>query len=299
MHASLWKVIPCLIVAGSICAASAQPTAESYALSGTLVLTNLRTAPFPHPKRAEGHTYREQVFPAREHYSDNTTAIFIPRQFKPAEKLDFVVHFHGWRNQVDRVLRDYKLIDQLVASRRNAILVVPQGPRNAPDSFGGKLEDPGGFAAFMSDVIATLREQPQMQGKTISVGRVVLSGHSGGYQVISSIVDCGGLTDKIAEVWLFDALYAQGEKFLAWQEKTHGRLLNIHTPGGGTREPTQKLIAGLKARNVPFVSGTEPELNNDQLRTNRIVFLATDLAHNDVVEKRRTFQRFLETSCLP
>ena len=87
---------------------------ERYAGSGELIVTQLTSAPFPHPKRAEGHTYQKKLYPAAEHYTDNTVAIFIPKGFRETGQVDFVVHFHGWKNTVEGVLGQYKLIEQLV-----------------------------------------------------------------------------------------------------------------------------------------------------------------------------------------
>jgi len=263
-----------------------------------LLAVQLPSAPFPHPKRAEGHKYKDQFFSAQEHYSDNTVAIFLPKGFRETGTVDFVVHFHGWRNHVESVLDQYKLIEQFVASGRNAVLVVPQGPRDASDSFGGKLEDPDGFKRFMNDVADTLRQKSALKNKDFAIGKIVLSGHSGGYQVISSIVDCGGLTDHVAEVWLFDALYAQSDKFLAWYDKGHGRLLNIYTEGGGTKARTEEMMVTLKQRSIPFFSGKEGVGTLPDLRTNHVVFLFTALPHNDVLDKHQTFRDFLGTSCL-
>ncbi len=39
------------------------------------------------------------------------------------------------------VLDRLQLIEPLTESKRNVVLVVLGGPRNAPNSFGGKLED--------------------------------------------------------------------------------------------------------------------------------------------------------------
>src|SRR5262249_31762372 len=112
---------------------------EHYAQSGQLLLVHLPSAPFPHPQRAEGHKYKDQFFSAAEHYTNGTVAIFIPHGFRETGKIDLIVHFHGWNNNVEGALKKYRLIEQLVASGRNAVLVVPQGPYNASDSFGGKL----------------------------------------------------------------------------------------------------------------------------------------------------------------
>ncbi|MBI3789032.1 MAG: hypothetical protein HY276_12360, partial [Ignavibacteriales bacterium] len=159
----------------------AQNSPNPYAQYGEVIVVQLPTAPFPHPLRAAGHTYDKKLYPADQHYSDSSVAIFIPKNFKPGKKTDFVIHFHGWFNNIDTTLWRYRLIRQFAESGKNAIFVVPEGPRNAPDSFGGKLEDPGGFKRFMTDVVETLRKRSVIKSKT--VGSVILSGHSGGYHV--------------------------------------------------------------------------------------------------------------------
>lgn len=289
-----------ILVATFSTVALAQQQTNDYSRFGTLIVTNFASAPFPHPARAEGHMYRGQKFPLKEHYSDSTVAIFVPRDFAIREgRVDVLIHFHGWYSQWDRMANRFKLIDQFVQSERNAILVMPQGPRNSPDSFGGKLEDEGGFRSFITELTEVLKSRAPFSSNDFKMGKIVLSGHSGGYQVISSIVDHGGLSEAVSEVWLFDALYAQSDRFLNWQQKTHGRLLNIHTPQGGTRQRTLEMMAELSKRQISFVSGPETSLNDDQLRTNRLVFIETDMGHNDVLEKRNTFLRFLKSSGLP
>jgi hypothetical protein len=271
---------------------------EHYSQSGELLLVHLPSAPFPHQQRAEGHKYKEQFFSAAEHYTNDTVAIFIPRSFRETGKIDFVVHFHGWQNNVEGVLKRYQLIEQLIASGRNAVLIVPQGPYNASDSFGGKLEDPNSFSRFMNDVLDTLRQKSTLKNKEFGLGNIILSGHSGGYQIISSIVDHGGLTDHVKEVWLFDALYARTEKFLAWRDKSQGRLINIYTEHGGTKGETEKLIATLKDRGTDLFSAKDTEATTANLRENRVIFLYTDLPHDEVIHKRKAFEQFLSTSCL-
>jgi hypothetical protein len=265
---------------------------------GQLITKPFASAPFPHPKRAEGHTYKSEFFSAAEHYNDSTVAIFIPKGFRETGTVDFVVHFHGWRNHVDEVLRRYELLEQMAESGRNAVLVVPQGPRDAADSFGGKLEDPDGFKHFMDEVVQTLRQQSVLQKKDFQIGSIILSGHSGGYRVMASILDRGGLTDQVKEVWLFDALYAETDKFLAWFDKCHGRLLDIYTEHGGTKDETQNLMATLKQRGTPFFSGNEAKETSSQLSTKSPIFLFTTLEHDEVMQKHHTFRQFLETSCL-
>jgi len=279
--------------------ASAAPTLEeTYAAQGRLIVAQFASAPFPHPARAEGHTYDKTLYTAKEHYSDSTVALFIPNGFRETGRIDFVVHFHGWRNTVAGTLAKYHLVEQLVASGKNAVLVVPEGPHDAPDSFGGKLEDAGGFKRFMDEVIATLRARAGFRTTDISVGRIILSGHSGGYHVIAGILDRGGLARNADEVWLFDALYGQTDSFLGWADRTHGRLVNIYTDHGGTKEESEKLQARLSTRGTAILATEETSLAADALKSNQFIFVHTDLAHDDVMAKRNEFALFLRTSVL-
>ena len=279
--------------------ATAAPTLEeTFAPQGRLILAPFASAPFPHPDRANGHSYQNKLYPAKEHYSDNTVALFIPRGFRETGSIDLVIHFHGWNNTVAGTLTTFHLVEQLVASGKNAILVIPEGPHNAPDSFGGKLEDPDGWKNFMVEVVATLRARADFKTKDFSIGRIILSGHSGGYRVIAGILDRGGLPKNADEVWLFDALYGRTDSFLAWADRTHGRLLNIYTDHGGTKEESEKLQTRLTARATPFLAAEETALTADALRKNQFVFIHTDLAHNEVADQRNEFALFLKTSAL-
>ena len=270
----------------------------NFAPLGRLIVTQFVTAPFPHPARAEGHEYHDEFFSAAEHYSDSTVAMFVPKHFRAADKIDFVVHFHGWRNTVPGTLEQFKLVEQLCASGKNAILVVPEGPRNAADSFGGKLEDMNGFAAFMHEAADTLRASGALTKTNFEIGGIILSGHSGGYHVMAEILDHGGLAAQIREVWLFDALYGGTENFVAWQKAEDGRLLDIYTDHGGTKAESESLMAELQTNGTSFFAAEDTNASAEKLLTNRLVFLHSGLAHDDVVMKRGTFEEFLKSSCL-
>lgn len=287
-----------LILALPTFAPAAPSLEETYAAQGRMIVTQLPSAPFPHPLRTEGHTYDGKLYTAKEHYSDNTVAIFIPKGFRESGRVDFVVHFHGWRNTVAGTLATFQLVEQLVASGKNAVLVVPEGPHDAPDSFGGKLEDADGFKRFIDDVVATLRARGGFQTKEFSAGRIILSGHSGGYHVIAGIVDRGGLAKNADEVWLFDALYGQVDSYVKWSDQTHGRLLNIYTDHGGTKDESEKLQQRLLARGTAIYATEETALKPDALKRAQFVFIHTDLVHDDVMAKRNQFEFFLKTSVL-
>jgi hypothetical protein len=269
-----------------------------FAPLGQLLVTPFVSAPFPHPARAQGHKYQDKFFSAAEHYSNSDVAIFIPKNFHATDKVDFVVHFHGWMNTVASTLEQYKLVEQLAASGKNAILIVPEGPHNAPDSFGGKLEDTNGFKIFMTEAVEKLRASGALTKTNFEIGNVILSGHSGGYHVMAAIADHGGLAHNIREIWLFDALYGNTENFVAWQKFENGRLLDIYTDHGGTKENSEALMALLKTNGVSFFAGEDTNATPENLSANKLVFLHTDMVHNDIVAKRGNFEQFLKTSCL-
>lgn len=274
----------------------AQNSTNPYAEYGELIVIRLPSAPFPHPLRAAGHTRDKKLYPADQHYSDSSVAIFIPKNFKPGKKTDFVLHFHGWWNNIDTTLWRYRLIRQFAESGKNAILVVPEGPRNAPDSFGGKLEDAGGFKRFMSDVVKTLRKRSIIKSKT--VGNVILSGHSGGYRVMSFILMRGGMPEHVKEVYQFDALYGQTEKYVYWLDHYKGKIINIYTDSGGTKDESEKLMASLDGWKIPYLAKEDTSATAADLRKHKLLFLHTALEHDQVMHVRQNFLAYLKVSCL-
>jgi hypothetical protein len=300
-HSMLMRfVVPFIATFLVAATANSESLPEKYAEYGTLIVTPFKTAPYPHPVRAAGHYYKTNFFSAKEHYSDSTVALFVPKDFQRGRKIDFVVHFHGWGNNVSRALDKYRLIEQFSVSGKNAILIVPQGPYNASDSFDGKLEDPNGFARFMAEAVSVLETKANIPKPQL--GKIILSGHSGGYQVISSILDVGGLTDHIQEVWLFDALYGRTEKFSKWFETPKSislRFVDLYTDHGGTKEETEKLMADLKKKKLPHYFAEEKDATPNALTKNKLVFLHTDNSHDVVMQQNDTFESFLRTSHLP
>ena len=55
------------------------------------------------------------------------------------------------------------------------------------------------------------------------------------------------MPEKIREVYLFDALYGQTEKFAHWIDHFQGKMVVIYTDSGGTKAETESLMADLRA----------------------------------------------------
>jgi len=147
---------------------------------------------FPDTGRANGHRYNNVLYNTAEHYSDSSVLIIAPPQFKATKKTDIICWFHGWRNNIDSAAEYFELVKQFLASSRNAILIIPETTKNAPDSYGGKLEQKGIFKNLLQDVMTKLKTEKIISKKT-QVGNVVLTGNSGPFRVMAHILQTGGL----------------------------------------------------------------------------------------------------------
>lgn len=263
---------------------------------GTEIRFSSGSAPFPHKDREKGHTYKNSVYPADKHYSDSTVFIFIPEGFQASDSVDVVVYFHGWLSNITNSITKFKLVEQFYRSNKNAIFVFPEGPKDSPDSFGGKLEDKDVFKNLIKEVIDKINEKEKFDIK--GAGKIILAGHSGAFRVMAHILHHGGLSEYIKEAILFDALYSQTDKYLVWIEKYSGKFINIYTDDGGTVEQTKAMMDTLSTRNVPFIHKPELEITEDDLINNQLIFIHSDLGHNDVVFKREQFLKFLKASRL-
>lgn len=288
---AIFLLLVLLLPAGTIAQSS-----DNYSDYGRLIKINLSTAPFPHPLRSAGHNYKKTTYPADIHYSDSSVAIFIPKNFIPGEKTDFVFYFHGWYSNIDSSLAKFRIIEQFSESHKNAILIFPEGPRNSPDSFGGKFEDALGFKNFMNDILKYLRDEAIIREENI--GSIILSGHSGAYRIISSIISVGGLSHLIREVYLFDALYDRLDVFTSWIIENNGRFVSIFTPDGGTADMSLLMLEDLTKLEISNLLIIESAVDEKILTDYKVIFIDSPLSHNDVIARNKQFFNYLKTSSL-
>jgi len=56
-------------------------------------------------------------------------------------------------------------------------------------------------------------------------------------------------------------------------------------------------MARLREQHTPFYAAKESAAGLADLRANRLIFLYSDLPHNEVVHQRQQFRDYLKTSC--
>lgn len=264
---------------------------------GHSISTSSKFAPFPDTGRAKGHDYNGQYFDFENHYNDSSVLIYVPQKFNLTKPLELVLWFHGWNNNIDSAGAFFRLIEQFEHSGRNAIFIFPEGPKNAPDSYGGKFERPEIFLLFIKDMLRQLvlfNILPQKKKVEINDCSISLSGHSGAYRIISKIIQY----NKVDEVILFDAMYGSNEVYLKWIAETDvHRFIHIYTKDGGTFENTHLIMNYLKdSLNVHYISVNEREVNPTLLRSSNRLFIYSDKAHNEVITNsdNNNWQRFLK-----
>jgi hypothetical protein len=263
---------------------------------GSLIRFTSSNTSFPEYKRLHGYTYDSVYFDFSKHYDDSSVIAFVPAKFRQVRNsVDLVFWFHGWHNSIDTALNYYHLASQFSNADKNAILVLAEAAKDAPDSYGGKLEQTGVFKELLKDVLQNLRKRGTIT-PSCSSGNIILAGHSGAYRVIAFILQNGG--SKINEVDLFDALYGETGKFLEWIKKdTSNRFINFYTnTGGGTDEVSMQIMKDLKNQNLPFLFSEEEGLRSSALKSSNLIFIHSKREHNDIIFNPDNFRLFLESS---
>ncbi|HWZ15182.1 MAG TPA: hypothetical protein VNW95_08075 [Mucilaginibacter sp.] len=236
---------------------------------------------FPDTGRRNGHLYDNVLYANTEHYRDSTVLIVAPKNLDVKKQVDLIFWFHGWRNNIDTAAIRYELIKQFIASKRNAVLVLAETARNAPDSYGGKLENDGVFKSLVTDILNGLKIKRLIPANDVA-GHILLSGHSGAYRVIARILKNGNM--QVDEVMLFDALYAETDKFTGWlsADKQH-RFINLYTDHGGTLDETHNMIKLLDQDDINYFQIEETALVPAQYRAHSVLFIHSLKQHDDIV----------------
>jgi len=261
---------------------------------GSFLRLKLSNAPFPHASRAKDYVHENQKFTVLEHYNDSTVLVFIPKKFQANKKIDIVFYFHGWYSTVDSALVQFHLIEQFVQSGKNAILVLPELARNAPDSRGGKLEEMNAFRSLTDSVFKYLQKQPNLEN--VRLGNIILAGHSEAYRTISYIIFYGGL--PISEVYLFDGLYGNLQKYAVWLLKNpNAKFINFYSEQSQEiKENSEQMIQEMQIWGLKHFTASDEIISLKDLEINKICFIKTKLDHYESVYLNGAFYKCLLSS---
>jgi hypothetical protein len=258
---------------------------------GRVLSLNLRSSPFPDPARQAGYSYEGEFYPRIGHYDDPSVAVFIPDGFEPRGSVDLVFFFHGWFSSVSEAARDFELYRQFSRSGAKALLVLPETARDAPDSFGGKLERENGFNALVGELLEELHETGLMP--PLHVGKISIFGHSGAYHIISRILGQGGIANKIGEVCLFDALYEDVGIYAGWIQRSGGRFVSISAEGGDPADNSRSLAAYLQGKGIDVETAKDDPKEDALSLMHRVVFLSSSYDHGSLIDQADEFMRVL------
>ena len=232
---------------------------------GSWAIYRSAAAPFPHPERANGYRRTDGTgYPFFPHYADSSIVVVVPDGFhETALGSNIIVHFHGHMNEDVGGVEKYRMPQALVSQKINALLVLPQGPYRARDSFGGKMEDDGGLKRMVEDVLRTMQQEKVITATKLN--KVIISANSGGYRPAAFSLEKGGLNDHITDVFLFDAFYGQQEYYRHWLEQYTGTIHAIYTDH-------------LAKAHLDFAQALPESLKN------RFIFATTTEEHDNVVQ---------------
>ncbi len=96
---------------------------------------------------------------------------------------------------------------------------------------------------------------------------------------------------------MFDALYAETNKFLHWIQSDPGnRFIDIYTNGGGTDVESKEMVKQLVQLNVATDTLEEKNITPQLLQKERIIFIHSLNKHNDIINDPDNFQLFIENA---
>jgi hypothetical protein len=239
--------------------------------------------------------------------------VFVPRhyRFHAAEGVPALVHFHGHNTSAARAITTHALREQLVDSRQNAVLVVPQLAVFAADSSCGRLMQAGGLSRLLGNALATAAQAGRSAlgdsrfPARAGLGRVCLSAHSGGYYAAACSLRHGGV--DVSETYLFDALYAEREVFRDWVLERRGapaasrhKLVSYFAAGAPTESMNRGLRAELEREGVLVAHELrEGQLSRRDLSHAGAVFVRTESGHSAMTWETNALRDVLYASMLP
>lgn len=191
-----------------------------------------------------------------------------------------VVYQHGYTNSSDRALRLHYLLPQFAASGRNALFIVPDGPRRPHE----RVRWPSLQALL--DAVAVAIDGPLPKGARVLVA------HSGGYRSVARWATPAGASD----VLLLDASYGNYKAFQQWLAARGDRRLGIvsYLTRSVTEPWLRKLPEVRRRRRIPssFAALSAAE------REARVLYFRSQWGHSAMLRARVVLPLLLQRTRL-
>ena len=264
----------------ALSATAAGHAAASGLAQRRVALEPFTTAPFPYRGKIPddgsdfldvntggrlGHTSgRGGVYWEDETYSDNRVLLGVPRGFDAKKHMAVVVFLHGNGALLERdVLKRQAVMDQLEASKLNAVLVAPQFAVDAQDSSAGRFWLKGAFTAFMVEAGAKLTKLAGGDGKlhrAMDTSPIILVAYSGGYDPAAFILANGDEHTRIKGVVLLDALFGEEDKFAAWIGRHHKAAFFVSAYSPSSADGNGEVEQWLQKQKIPVLDAPPARL---------------------------------------
>lgn len=246
---------------------------------------------FPDSVRKETpRVYNNITYNWLEHYNDSSVLVYMPSHFNPQKSFKIVIWIHGWYNNIDSVFNTFPIKKAIDSSLQNTILIMPEGPKNSPDSYAGKWEKPNYFNWFLADIQQQLIKLKLIKKTTKNT---IYAGHSGAYKAIANMLHFGNAACNA--VILFDALYGETNKFLNYikaNPKTY--FFNVYCKDGGTYKNSVGFSANLMVANYRTCNKVEQDISPTAFSICKIAHIYSNLEHNEVITKTNYLQFLLQ-----
>lgn len=234
-----------------------------------------------------GHTSgRGGVYWEDETYGDNRVLLGIPRGFDAEKHMAVVVFLHGNGAILERdVLKRQAVMDQLEASKLNAVLVAPQFAVDAQDSSAGRFWLKGAFVNFMGEAGAKLTKLAGGDGKlhrAIDTAPIILVAYSGGYDPAAFILANGDEHARLKGVVLLDALFGEEDKFTAWIARHHKAAFFVSAYSRSSADGNAEVEQWLQRQKIAVLDAPPPRLG---LGVVSFIAAPDEANHNDFVTR--------------
>ncbi|OWK37565.1 hypothetical protein [Fimbriiglobus ruber] len=244
-----------------------------------------------------------------------STGVFVPADYRAGDTVDLVLFLRGydikrpkaatsvdeyWNSPRHPVLKSFLFREEVNASGRNVILVVPA---LGPFAEVGKLKDDGGVQWFLDQILDGLwRSGPHAgRAKRPTVRNLILAAHSGGGVPLRRLAQVLGdddiYKDKLKACWGFDSIYGVKDKDAEfWSDWAKGHpgtkvaMYYLFTEKDVGKNPKLPVGPGNPADHRVPTGTTFPALELERLAKARMLdnvavvrgTKATTLNHNDV-----------------